>query len=108
MNDEQRMREAIVAHIDSQPYNFPDGTFTEEQELFCTVGYRARDAEVRKLRELVDHAKRIFQNAEVRSGYCMCGETPERHGQYADCQYTDRGQWASELWLKREEPEVNE
>ena len=64
------------------------------------AGEQARDAEVQALREQVDHAKRIFQYAEVRSGYCVCGETLARHSHLADCSYTDRGQWESELWLK--------
>ena len=65
------------------------------------MAYRSRDAEVQALREQVDHAKRIFQYAEVRSGYCVCGEALARHSHLADCSYTDRGQWESELWLKR-------
>src|SRR5690625_2737482 len=65
------------------------------------AGYAARDAEVQALRELVSRAKRIFQYAEVSSGYCVCGETLARHSHLADCSYTDRGQWESELWLKR-------
>lgn len=106
--DEQRMREQFEAdclHIDEgQLARTKAGDYATEWVHGTWIGYaiayKARDAEVQALRKLVDHAKRIFQNAEVRSGYCMCGETPERHS--ADCGYVDRGQWESDLWLKRE------
>ena len=107
VSDEQRKQfeevaERVGAHEEFGDPTWEDWYYDPPEYDFAWKVYSSRDAEVQALREQVDHAKRIFQSTQVRSGYCVCGDTPERHGLYAEaCQYTDRGQWESELWLKR-------
>lgn len=70
--------------------------------FFLREGYEAawiqRDLEVQALRELVSRAERLLRNAEVRAGYCACGDGPDEHSQ--DHSYLDMGEQMTEQWLK--------
>lgn len=56
--------------------------------------------EIEKLVNSVQHAYRIFQNCEVSTGYCMCGDSIESHSATSGHSPVDIGSHSVDSWLK--------
>ena len=71
---------------------------TESKWRAWSVAVQARDAEVQALREMLREGTRLLSHMEVSAGYCVCGESPERHP--SDHQYVDTAQRVINRWIK--------
>lgn len=78
-----------------------------EDSVFCAtvaqavVGkITALEADIVKLRQLVNQAESIFTNCTVTNGTCCCGEDMENHSMAAGHSPVDQGGYQVDRWLK--------